>query len=270
MIGKDIRLERIINRNTRRTVIVPMDHGITVGPISGIVNMSDSVSEIVEGGANAIILHKGIVTRGHRKSGKDIGLIMHLSGSTNLSPDPNEKVLITTVEEAIVLGADAVSIHINLGAETESKMLKSFGKVSKECARWAMPLLAMMYTRGEKIKKENDVNVVKHAARVAAEMGADIVKVSYTGSQDTFLEVIQGCHIPVVIAGGEKLNSDKELFQMVKNAIASGAAGVSIGRNAFQHKNPKLVVKSISKIVHNNFSVEEALEILNTKNKRKK
>lgn len=265
MIGKLIRLERIINRNTKRTVIVPMDHGITVGPIPGIVNMQNAVAEIVKGGANGIILHKGIVTSGHRKKGRDIGLILHLSGSTNLSPDPNAKILVSTVEEAIILGADAVSIHINLGADTESEMLKSFGIVSKDCAHWAMPLVAMMYTRGAKIEKENDVKVVKHAARVAAELGADIVKVSYTGSIETFQEVVEGCPIPVVIAGGEKLNSDEDLFEMVNGAITAGAAGVSIGRNAFQHKNPSLLVKVISKMVHNNFTIQEALKILEDK-----
>lgn len=264
MIGKEIRLERIINRNTKKTVIVPMDHGITVGPIAGLKDMKTAIGDIVNGGANSIILHKGIVTSGHRKSGKDIGLILHLSASTLLNTDPNEKVLVSTVEEAIVLGADAVSIHINLGADTESEMLRSFGIVSKRCARWAMPLLAMMYIRGKNIKKENDVNAVKHAARVAAELGADIVKVSYTGDKESFREVIEGCPIPVVIAGGEKLGSDKALFKMVQDAISSGAAGVSIGRNAFQHATPKLMVKAISTIVHKKNSIDSALKIIKT------
>ncbi|HOK39674.1 MAG TPA: 2-amino-3,7-dideoxy-D-threo-hept-6-ulosonate synthase [bacterium] len=267
MIGKAIRLERIINRNTKKTVIVPMDHGITVGPIPGLVNMQKTVSEIVKGGANAIILHKGIVTSGHRRSGKDIGLILHLSASTNLSPDPNEKVIVSTVEEAIVLGADAVSIHINLGADTEAEMLKNFGMIAKDCMKWAMPLVAMMYTRGKKIEREDDVKVVKHAARVAAEMGADIVKVSYTGSAETFYEVVQGCPIPVVIAGGEKIDSEEEFLKLVKDAMSAGAGGVSIGRNAFQHKEPRLMVRTISNIVHNKISVEEAIKILNKNNR---
>ena len=270
MIGKEIRLERIINRNTKKTVIIPMDHGITVGPIPGLVNMKESINTIVKGGVNGIILHKGVVMNGHRKSGRDVGLIIHLSASTTLSPDPNEKVIITSVSEAIVLGADGVSIHCNLGARKEAKMLRDFGRVSAACKKWGMPLLAMMYTRGEKINSETDSKVVKHAARVAAEMGADIVKVNYTGSPESFSEVIQGCPVPIVIAGGEKNLSEKAFFKMVYDAIQAGAAGVSIGRNAFQADYPQLIVKSISKIVHNKFTVAEALELLQKERKEKK
>ena len=165
MIGKQIRLERIIDRNSGKTVIVPMDHGVTVGPIEGLVDMREAVSKIVKGGANAILMHKGMVRAGHRGAGKDIGLVIHLSAGTTMSPDPNAKELVCTVDEAIVLGADAVSIHINLGAETDREMLKQFGLVSKCCSRWQMPLVAMMYVRGAKIDNEYDVNKVKHAAR---------------------------------------------------------------------------------------------------------
>ena len=104
-IGKRIRLERIFNRKTGRTVIAPMDHGVSSGPIKGIINMDETVESISQGGANAILMHKGIVGLGHRGYGKDIGLIVHLSASTSLSPDPNNKVTVTSVEKAIQLGA---------------------------------------------------------------------------------------------------------------------------------------------------------------------
>ncbi|MBW2712077.1 MAG: fructose-bisphosphate aldolase, partial [Deltaproteobacteria bacterium] len=116
--------------------------------------------------------------------------------------------------------------------------------------------------RGEKIKDEYDVNAVKHAARVGKEMGADIVKVSYTGSVETFKEVVSGCSIPVVIAGGPKMDSDRDILEMVKGSIDAGGAGVSIGRNVFQHENPTRMVRAISAIVHDNSSVEDALKIL--------
>ncbi len=200
---------------------------------------------------------------GHRRKGNDIGLIIHLSGSTSLSPFPHAKTLVCSVEEAIKLGADAVSIHINLGNGQEKEMLNDFGKVSYEARQWGIPLLAMIYPRGEKIKDEYDVKVIKHAARVGNEMGADIVKVSYTGSIDSFHDVVEGCSIPVVIAGGEKMDSDRDILEMVKGSIDAGGAGVSIGRNVFQHKNSKLMVQAISLIVHNKGSVEDALRILN-------
>ena len=115
ILGKKIRMERILNRNTGKTVIVPMDHGMTVGPIPGIIDMKDAIDRVTLGGANAVVEHKGLVGRGHRQRGQDIGLIIHLSASTQLSPNPNAKTLICTVEEASKLGADGVSIHVNLG-----------------------------------------------------------------------------------------------------------------------------------------------------------
>jgi len=262
MIGKAIRLERIINRNSRRTVIVPMDHGVTLGPVAGLRNIKETVDKVVEGGANAIIIHKGIVRTGHRQHGKDVGLIIHLSGNTSLSPDPNAKVPVCSLDEAIRLGADAVSIHVNLGAETDADMLVHLANVSDQCFQWGMPLVAMMYPRGPKIENQYDVRYVKHAARVAAELGADVVKVNYTGSAETFHEVVEGCPIPVVIAGGEKMDTDKQVLEMVQGALEAGAAGVSIGRNAFQHEKPKCIVKAIGMIVHENASIEESLEFL--------
>jgi predicted phospho-2-dehydro-3-deoxyheptonate aldolase len=262
MIGKMIRLERIIDRNSHRTVIIPMDHGVTVGPIEGLADMRATISKVVAGGANAILMHKGIVQAGHRGTGKDVGLIIHLSGGTSLSLDPNAKELVCTVEEAIKLGADAVSVHINLGAETDKEMLGQLGFISERCLQWQMPLVAMMYTRGPKIKDEYDVNNVKHAARVGAELGADIVKVVYTGSVKSFSEVVQGCPVPVVIAGGPKMDSDEDIFKMVEDALKAGAAGVSIGRNAFQHKKPDKIVQALSKMVHKGASVEDAVKIL--------
>ena len=262
MIGKEIRLERIINRNTRRTVIIPMDHGVSSGPIKGLLNLRESIGVVVKGGANAIVIHKGLVASGHRGRGKDVGLIIHMSASTSLSPDPNAKMLVCTVEEALRLGADAVSIHVNIGADEEKTMLKDFGLVSKACTRWGMPLLAMVYPRGIGIEDEYDVKVVKHAARLGAELGADIVKVSYTGSPESFQEVVDGCFVPVVIAGGPKMGTDREILEMVRGSLDAGGAGVSIGRNAFQHKNPALIVKAIASVVHKNASVEEALTIV--------
>ncbi len=265
-IGKQIRLERIINRKSGRIIIVPMDHGVSVGPIKGLVDMPEAINKVADGGANAVLLHKGTVKTGHRGYGRDIGLIMHLSGSTSLAPDPNNKVLVTTVEEAIKLGADAVSVHINIGAEEEAEMLKKLGMISNDCAEWGMPLLAMMYPRGEKIKSEHDVEVVKLAARVGAELGADMVKTNYTGEIDTFKEVTAGCPVPVVIAGGPKMNTPLEVLQMVHDAVEAGAAGTSIGRNVFQHENPTAMCKAIAEIVHKSSSVEEATKVLKGKN----
>ncbi|MEM1578821.1 MAG: 2-amino-3,7-dideoxy-D-threo-hept-6-ulosonate synthase [Archaeoglobaceae archaeon] len=261
MIGKRIRLERIINRNTKNTVIVPMDHGVSMGPIEGLTNLAKTINAVAEGGANAVVVHKGIVAYGHRGYGRDVGLIIHLSASTTLSPDPNEKVLVCTVEEAIKLGADAVSVHINVGSKTEAEQLKNLGEISKICAEWGMPLLAMMYPRGEKVN-QFDPKAVSLAARVGAELGADIVKTNFTGDVESFKKVVEGCPVPVVIAGGPKMGSDEELLQMVRMAMDAGARGVAIGRNIFQARDPTKMTRAIAMIVHENVEVREAIQYL--------
>lgn len=262
MIGKKIRMERIISRDTNRTVIAPMDHGVSVGPVKGIVNMDKTIESISQGGANAVLMHKGIVEQGHRGYGKDIGLIVHLSASTSLSPDPNQKVLVTSVEKAIQLGADAVSIHVNIGSKSEPEMLMELGEISETCSYWGIPLLAMMYPRGQKVENEHDVELVKHAARVGSELGVDIVKTNYTGDPDSFKEVVEGALVPVVIAGGPKVDTDRELLEMVKDSLEVGGAGVAFGRNLFQAENPGKITKAISEVVHHDVEVEEALKIL--------
>ena len=260
MVGKRIRMERIMDRDSGKTVIVPMDHGVTLGPMTGLIDMRRTINAVATGGANAIVIHKGLVEAGHRRSGKDVGLIIHLSASTCMAPDPNCKVLVCSVEEAIKLGADAVSIHVNIGAEDEKSMLKDLGHVVRKATEWGMPLLAMMYMRGPKVKNGYDVSVVKHAARVGAELGADIVKVNYTGSPESFREVVEGCFVPVVIAGGEKMETDQDILEMVKGSVTAGGAGVSIGRNAFQHRDPGKIIRVIHKMVHNGFTVEDGLK----------
>lgn len=261
-IGKRIRLERIIDRKTRKTVIVPMDHGLSMGPIAGLEEMTTIVDKVAEGGANAVVLHKGIVRAGHRGRGRDIGLIIHLSGGTSLGPDPNWKVQVASVEEAIRLGADAVSVHVNVGAPNEPEQLEMLGAVAEFCSYWGMPLFAMMYARGPKVKDQHDPDLVAHAARVGAELGADIIKTVYTGSVETFRKVVRGCPVPVVIAGGPKMSTDREVLQMTYEAMEAGAIGVSIGRNIFQHENPTAMTRAIAKIVHHGATVEEALEEL--------
>jgi len=261
-IGKRIRLERIIDRKTRKTVIVPMDHGLSMGPITGLEEMTTIIDKVADGGANAVVLHKGIVRAGHRGRGKDIGLIIHLSGGTSLGPDPNWKVQVASVEEAIKLGADGVSVHVNVGAPNEPEQLQMLGMVAEKCSEWGMPLFAMMYARGPKVQNQHDPELVAHAARVGAELGADIVKTVYTGSVESFRKVVRGCPVPIVIAGGPKMGSDKEVLQMAYEAMEAGAIGISIGRNIFQHRDPTAMTRALAKIVHEGATVEEALKEL--------
>ncbi len=260
--GKAIRLERIFNRNTGRAIIVPLDHGVTIGPVFGLVDMRKTVDKVAEGGANAVLMHKGLSRCGHRGHGQDIGLIVHLSASTALSPHKNSKTLVGEVEDGIKLGADAVSIHLNLGDENEGDMLHDAGMVCSQANDWGMPVLAMVYARGPKVENEYDPRMVAHCARVGEELGADVVKVSYSGDPESFERVVDSCCIPVVIAGGEKMDSNPDILNMVYDSIQAGGAGLSIGRNIFQHDDPTLLVHALNMIVHKEAEVDEALHIL--------
>jgi fructose-bisphosphate aldolase/2-amino-3,7-dideoxy-D-threo-hept-6-ulosonate synthase len=261
-IGKRIRMERIKDRKSGNSLIIPVDHGISEGPIRGIIDFSKTIELVAEGGADAVLMQKGMVSHGHRGYGKDVGLIVHMSASTRLGPDPNNKVQVCTVEEALKMGADAVSVHINIGSGTESDQLEFLSSVVKSCAEWGMPLIAMMYPRGPSIKNPHDPEVVALAARAGAELGADIIKTNYTGDPDSFRNVVRGCPVPVIIAGGPKMKSDSDMLETIEGAMGAGAKGVAIGRNVFQHESPTEMTKAIARIVHEGRSSAEALEEL--------
>ena len=256
--GKTRRLKRIFCEDNR-AVVVPMDHGVSIGPVKGIENMQQTVTRLLKGGADAFVLHKGIAKR---VNVENAGLIIHLSAVSNLTPNCQNKVQVCTVQEAARLGADAVSVHINIGAQDECAMLTTLGRVADECDQYGMPLLAMMYPRGPKTQNEHDATAVAHAARIGAELGADIIKTNYTGNAETFKHVIEGCPVPVIIAGGPKSETTQQVLQTVYDSMKAGSAGLSIGRNVFQHKNPTLMVKALVAIVHDDASVEQAMKIL--------
>ena len=191
-------------------------------------------------------MHKGWCIC-HRSFGRDIGLIVHLSASTSLSPDPNSKVIVTTVEEAIKMGADAVSIHVNIGASTEPDMLRDFGQVARECNEWGMPLMVMLYPRGKDIKNNYDVDLLKQCARAGMELGADIVKTSYTGDIDTFREVVKGAIIGSHRGRTEWTPTGTSADGQGLHRV--GGSGVSIGRNMFQHRNVTGITRAVTEVV---------------------
>jgi DhnA family fructose-bisphosphate aldolase class Ia len=177
--------------------------------------------------------------------------LIHISGSSSLGV-PLRKVLVADVRECVELGATGVSIQVNLGNKYEPYMMEDLGRIARDCQREGMPLLAMMYVRDQKhgeIVNDLSIKSIAHAARVAYELGADIVKVNYTGNAEEFKQVVSGCQIPVVIAGGSKLPVPGFL-EMIGAAMSAGAAGVSCGRNVFQADDVAAVVKSVCEMVH--------------------
>ncbi len=255
VLGRDIRLSRILKKD--RMLCIPMDHGISNGPIPGLENIHSLIYQCEKAGLTCVLVNKGIIKTLPRAI--DIGLIVHLSGSTSIGPAPNRKVLMGTVEEALRLGADAVSVHINIGAKEEPEMLYNLGMISDKCDEWNIPLIAMMYPRGETIKNQYDPEIVAHTARIGAEAGADIVKSVYTGEVNSFRKVVKSCPVPIVIAGGPKAKTDKDIVEMCFGAMEAGAKGVTFGRNIFQHRNPPAIIHALSNIILGGKSPKEVL-----------
>ena len=252
--GKTRRLGRIF-RDDGKTVIVPMDHGVPAGAIEGLADIRKTVNHVAKGGADAVLVHAGVAKTVDTTR---LGLILHLSGATRLTNDPNWKTQLCSVKEAVRLGADAVSVHINVGSEHEQIMLENFSRILEECDDYSMPLLAMMYPRGPKIRDEHSQEVVSHAVRLGYELGADIVQTNYTGDVESFREVVESVRIPIIVAGGPKTNAASDCLRIVYESMKAGATGVSIGRNIFQHQDPITMTRAIAEIVHSEASLGNA------------
>lgn len=252
--GHQIRLNRILRKG--KMLCIPMDHGISSGPIEGLEDPAATIYKCEGHGLTSVIINKGILKTMPRPT--KVGVLVHFSSSTSLSLSPNRKMLTGTVEEAVRLGADGVSLHINIGGKEEPEMLEQLGTISEQCHKWDMPLLAMMYPRGENVKNPHDPEIVGHVARIGAECGADIVKTLYTGDIDSFAKIVKSTPVPIVVAGGPKAKSDLDILQMTEEVMNAGGKGVTYGRNIFAHKNPEKIVSALADIIFRKQSAKEA------------
>jgi fructose-bisphosphate aldolase/2-amino-3,7-dideoxy-D-threo-hept-6-ulosonate synthase len=252
--GLSARLDRISTND--RYLVVPMDHGITMGAVQGLVDIESTIDGVTSGGADAVLTQRGIAERVHPNK-NDAGYIVHLNGSTTIGPDESDKRVTGTAEDAVRAGADAVSFHINVGSEHEPKQIEDLAELTADAQRLGLPVLAMAYARGSGVD-ESDPEALGHAVRLAEELGADVVKTGYSGDGDSFARVTESTRLPVVIAGGSK-GTDRETVEMVRGAMDGEAAGVSMGRSIFQHENPEGIARAVSAVVHDDASVDEAL-----------
>lgn len=212
MMGKQLRLKRIIDERSGKTILLPLDHGMTLGPIAGLESIGHLLREWRSPYPNGVIMHKGQIHRHQHLIPKETAVLMHLSASVSFSPSREEKVLVGSVEEALKLGADGVSIHLNIGCENDRRMLIDAGIVANACREWGMPLLIMIYPQlqhGERTGRD-EIDHIGHCIRICEEIGADIVKIpSPTGEPDRFLRAVENTEIPVLIAGGEQNGADR-------------------------------------------------------------
>jgi len=249
-------IPRLINKIVKKGKIffLAYDQGLEYGPddLPGKAVDPDFILKLAsKGGYNGIVLQKGIAEKYYPAYKKKVALILKLNGKTELKKGDPLSRQICSVKEAISLGAKAVGYTIYPGSEHESVMMKEFGRIVKEAHQLKVPVIAWVYPRGKRIKKETSVETVAYAARIGLELGADIVKIKYCGSKQGFAKAIRAAgKTKVVMAGGPKVK-ENEFLKSVKNVMASGALGVVVGRNVWLNKEPLSITKKIKKIIFN-------------------
>jgi len=244
MSGKSVRLRRIF-KSDGKSVVAALDHGQFQGPIPGIVDIGNTIREVVKGKPDAMILNPGVLVKYSDLLPGDVGIILRITGaSTNYSPVFDYHRLTTSVEHALALGADAVIAMCFIGGNGESASLEIVAKTAEQCYKYGVPLFVEVLVQDQ--NKFVDANYIATGARAVFEMGADAVKTYYTGA-DTFREITNAVPVPVLIAGGPK---DMDALDMAKQAINCGAKGVAFGRNVFQAANVAEYVRELVDCVH--------------------
>jgi fructose-bisphosphate aldolase/2-amino-3,7-dideoxy-D-threo-hept-6-ulosonate synthase len=258
-IGKAVRMSQILNVETGKLVIVAMDHCPAIGPCKGMIDPVDTVRKVCQGRPDTLFMHKGNIKKVYPILTEDrMPFLLSISTATVTGPQPDWVYLVDTVEYAARIGASGVSMRTFVGSQYEHEMIQDLGRVSAECEKYGLVLMAMMYPTG--FENNFDPKCVKHAARIGAELGADVVKTYYTGTPEGFAEVTESCPVPVVMSGGPKTETAVEFLAMVRGAMDGGATGVAVGRNVWQHPDPAAMLEALKKVVHGGASPEKAVE----------
>ena len=247
MYGKSIRLRRLFPTSGRRLFSVPLDHALSMGPIDGLEELAPLAQELQDGGADLLIVTKGAVRELAPVLRPSTLLGVHVSASTSLGPTSHHKRLVGTAAEAVGLGADLLSVQVNFGVAEEGEMLADLGTAADQCRQLGLPLLCMAY-----VKKGNGgtADELRHAARAAADLGADIVKTSYPGSLEEFRKLCRTTPVPVLIGGGVRLDDEAAFLRLVDESVQAGAAGICIGRNLFQRRPVAPLARRIATLLH--------------------
>jgi DhnA family fructose-bisphosphate aldolase class Ia len=249
-----------IFRPNGRALIVAFDHAMIDGPTKGMEQPAETLAQIVQGGTDAILTTVGIATRFAQEIAQ-LGLILRLDGGgTKLGNMEGPGAQFYTVADALRLGADAVAVSAFPGSPKEEATLAILAHVIGEAHAWGLPVMAEMvpggFDSGPEFRTTSSIAI---AARVAAELGADWVKIPYAADFD---QVTRSCYVPVVVMGGAKKGNERTMLEIVKASLQAGGAGVAIGRNIFQADNPAAMTAAVAAILHQDASVEAAMSIL--------
>ncbi len=262
-VGKKIRLSRIL-KSDGRAVVFAFDHGVEHGPRDFPPEHIDPrviIEKVVDAGVDAIMMLPGMARITWDIWGNRTALIVKITSKTNLRPRDERlrQSIFGYVEEAVALGADAVAATVYWGSQYEDENLTRWFMIRNAAEKYGLPCLQLAYPRGPAITNRYDVEIVRYGARAAAESGADLIKTYYTGSMESFKQVVEAASgIPVLMSGGPRREKEIDFLRDVKNVIEAGGRGVVVGRNVFQHKDPKAMLKAINAVVHEDLDPEEA------------
>jgi putative autoinducer-2 (AI-2) aldolase len=255
--GMKNRLSRLIQKDGK-AVFLPVDHGYFQGPTHCLEKPGETIKPIYQY-ADAIMLTRGVL-RNCIDPAIEKPIIMRVSGAvTVVGEDLANESIVTSIQEILRLNASAVSMSVFAGTKYENKSLSNLAKLVDECEDYGIPVMAVTAVGKELEKRE--ARYLALVARVSAELGARVVKTYYC--KENFEKVVDGCPVPVVMAGGPKTETQKEVFDFVYDGIQKGAIGVNLGRNVWQTECPVAAIRGIRAVVHDNYTPQEALDLFN-------
>jgi putative autoinducer-2 (AI-2) aldolase len=255
--GLQNRLARIIKPETGRTVMLAVDHGYFLGPTSKLENPRSTIAPILAY-ADALMPTRGVL-RTSVDPKTQTPIVLRVSGGTSIiGPSLADEEITTTFEEAIRMNVSAVALSIFVGTDYEHQTLMNLADLVNEGETYGIPVLAVTAV-GKELGKR-DARFLSLSCRIAAELGAHFVKTYYC---EDFEKVVEGCPVPVVIAGGPKLETMKDVFQLTHDALSRGAVGVDMGRNIWQSDHPVAAIRGVRAIVHEKYTVKRALDLYN-------
>ena len=263
-LGKTIRLHRLIEPRYGSCIICALDHGMT-SPIflDGLYDTRTRTQEAIAGGANVFMLGRGMASQVASEFTPSTALALMLSASAATRPQGAIVTPIGSVDEALRLGADAVVVYVALAGDNESEMIEYASQVGETCEALGMPFIAEAefpnaYQSLTDAGTTYGADYLLRNARLCAELGADIVKVNWSGDQSSFERIVRATNVPVVVAGGTVV-SDEELLTRMEQAVAVGAIGCSVGRNIFQHQQPAAITRALCRVIRERWSARTAL-----------
>lgn len=261
--GKTLRMNSIFNKADGRSVVVAMDHGSIAGPLPGIIDPGEIVKTCVAAEVDGILTTKGFVTAAEESWDRPTALVLRMTGGFTVLGGGFEEELITTVETALAYGAQCAAVTVKFGHEREGDFIRQASLIIDRCHSYGLPVMVEAMARGT-IKGQtfpaHDPRGIELAARAAAELGADLVKTYYTGSAESFAQVVRGCPVPIVILGGAKTDSAGQVIREIYDSLQAGGCGIAIGRNIWQHTDVKGMLEAVMGLVHRGWSVEQACE----------